>query len=146
MLACLTDMALCVCRLGMFALCHNLIYACRAEQPFVQNYAVCDYKTYVVGHGCAETKWASEHYQQVNATLCADDKKRQPRYDHCGLYLYGAVGGPATASHLQGEGENFDLVKFQANPVSKITGERLPYVQSQAGGFFQRLKHVMSSG
>lgn len=129
----------------MFALCHNLIYACRAEQPFVQNYAVCDYHTYIVGHGCAETKWASEHYKQVNATLCADDQQREPRYDHCGLYLYGGVNGPPSASHLQGEGENFDVVSFQANPVSKVTGKRLPYVKaSQTGRFFQKLRNIMS--
>ena len=112
----------------MFALCHNLVYACQAEQTFVQNLTACDFKTYVEGHQCGDTDWASEQYQQSNATSCVNDKEQQPKYDHCGLYLYGPYHGPPTASHLQGEGENFELTQFWANPVSRVTGQRLPYI------------------
>jgi len=31
-------------KMGMFALCHNLVYACPADIPFVQDPAVCDYR------------------------------------------------------------------------------------------------------
>lgn len=128
----------------MFALCHNLVYACQAERPFVQDYAACDYKAHVEGHGCADTNWAAEHYRQVNATLCADEQLRSPQYDHCGLYLYGPYHGPKTASHLQGEGEHFELNEFWANPVSRVTGERLAYIkQTEIDSFLSRLQNVL---
>ncbi len=73
--------------MGMFALCHNLVYACPADIPFVQDPAVCDYKEYVQNYGCADTNWATETFQQVSATSCQNDQGRSPRYDHCGLYI-----------------------------------------------------------
>lgn len=135
-------------KIGMFALCHNLAYACKAQRPFVQDPAVCDYHKYVQGHGCGNTQWATDVYKQVDRHNCRDDKDKPPRYDHCGLYIYGGFEGPRSASHLQGEGETFDSTAFWARPVSRLTGEALPYIKqsgqsSSATSFTSRLKHIM---
>ncbi|MCJ1242448.1 hypothetical protein MMC14_010456 [Varicellaria rhodocarpa] len=135
-------------KIGMFALCHNLAYACAAQRPFVQDPAVCDYNKYVQSHGCGDTKWATESYRQIDAKTCRNDQDKSPRYDHCGLYLYGSFEGAQSASHLQGEGESFDPTEFWANPVSRLTGNTLPYIKQspQAGSgtsFMSRLKHIM---
>ncbi|KAL3149448.1 hypothetical protein ABBQ32_002239 [Trebouxia sp. C0010 RCD-2024] len=135
-------------KIGMFSLCHNLAYACAAQRPFVQDPAVCDYNKYVQAHGCADTKWATDVYKQVDKQTCRNDKDKSPRYDHCGLYLYGGFGGPQSAAHLQGEGENFDSTAFWARPVSHLTGEALPYIKqsgqpSSATSFMGRLKHIL---
>ena len=135
-------------KIGMFALCHNLAYACAAQRPFVQDPAVCDYNKYVQSHDCGDTKWATESYKQIDARTCRNDMDKSPRYDHCGLYLYGGFEGPQSASHLQGEGETFDSTSFWAHPVSRLTGDALPYIKNSrqsrfATSFMNRLKHIM---
>ena len=77
-------------KIGMFSLCHNLAYACAAQRPFVQDPAVCDYNKYVQSHDCGDIKWATESYKQIDARTCRNDMNKSPRYDHCGLYLYGS--------------------------------------------------------
>lgn len=143
-LECHQDMS----KMGMFALCHNLVYACPADVPFVQNPAVCDYREYVQNHGCADTNWATETFQQVNATSCQNDQGRSPRYDHCGLYIYGEFQGPQTTSHLQSDGRMFDSTLFWSHPTSALSDTPLPYVKpsklsSGAFSFMSRLQHIM---
>ncbi len=132
-------------KMGMFALCHNLVYACPAAVPFVQDPAVCNYAKYVQNHGCAETNWATETFKQVNEASCQNEQGREPRYDHCGLYIYGEYHGPQTASHLEGDGKTFDAALFWAHPTSAMNGEPLPYIEAskhtgKGTRFMNRLK------
>ena len=135
-------------KMGMFALCHNLVYACPAVRPFVQDPAVCDYRKYVQNHGCADTNWATETFKQVNESSCQNDNGRSPNYDHCGLYIYGGFHGPQTTSHLEGDGKTFDSTLFWSHPTSALSDTPLPYlkptkVSSKAFSFMNRLKHIM---
>ena len=137
-------------KMGMFALCHNLVYACPAQRPFVQDPGVCDYKKYVQNHGCADTNWATETFKQMNATSCTNDDGREPRYDHCGLYIYGEYQGAQTTAHLQGDGKTFDADAFWANPTSFVDNSPLPYVKPPGHSghyskFMSRLKHIAAA-
>ena len=134
-------------KMGMFALCHNLIYACPAERPFVQDPGVCDYRKYAENRGCADTNWATEKFRQMNGTSCLNDEDREPRYDHCGLYIYGGFQGAQTTSHLQGDERTFDSGAFWAHPNSVMTDKPLPYIKpskhySHTARFFNKLRHV----
>ena len=136
-------------KMGMFALCHNLVYACPSVRPYVQDPAVCDYRKYVQNHGCADTNWATETFKQVNATSCQNDQGREPRFDHCGLYIYGEFHGPQSASHLEGEGRTFDSTAFWAHPTSALSDKLLPYWKpfshpGKATNFLSRLQHIMT--
>jgi len=103
---------------------------------------------YVQNHGCADTNWATETFKQVNATSCQNDQGRSPRYDHCGLYIYGEFPGPQTTSHLQGDGRLFDSTLFWSHPTSTMSDTPLPYLKpsklsSSTFSFISRLQHIM---